>query len=288
MPDYLFFRTHKHKLYREFRGFPRYSVISRKFTDDFSSLSTEFDSSLETLFVCDGTTAQNTSQFFFQIAKELDLSIIGTNLDFTELPKLRYQIPPDIDFEEYSVYSLIAKQSTQPSANQGRDIGTCSSFLPSFCEFSLKRGNGSQKEHKISVGAVKHPKEFFPSYFDILRLNIGDLIEYKQSFTPNWPDMEIDPVELNTLILQEVEKILISFNVKVVFLSFYKLARFYNLLATSKDSSKDFIDMLSHAWKYSESIVVNNKERRIWEEESIMNLNQLFDKHGYIILFNPY
>ena len=100
--------------------------------------------------------------------------------------------------------------------------------------------------------------------------------------------MEVDPIELNTLILQEVEKILISFDIKVVFLSLYKLARFYNLLADDNHSSRDFINMLCHTWKYSESIVVNNTKRRIWEEDTIMNLTQLFDAYGYIILFNRF
>ncbi len=287
MPDYSFFRTHTHKLYREFLGFPRYSVISRKFTEDFHKENDSL-SSLDTLFICDGATAQNTAQFFFPIAEKLNLSIIGTNLDFTELPKLRFETHSEDNFESFGQYSLLTDKNTHPTTRKGHDVDACTSFLPSSSNLTLEKGNDFPTDRKIATGIVKDQNDFFPKNFNIARLNIGDFIEYRQIFTPNWPNMEVNPEEIKSLILHEVEKVLTSFNIEVLFISLYKLARFYKL---SEKLTKPIVELthsMKHSWNYSESIMVHNPTRRVWEEESIHALPHFFNSPGYLILFNPY
>jgi hypothetical protein len=288
MPDYTFFRTHKHKLYREFLGFPRYSVISRKYTEEFT-LEKELLCSLDTLFICDGATALNSAQFFFPVAKKLDLSVIGTNLDFTELPKLQFmsQVEQE-DFEPYRIYSLLTDKNSHPTSNQGPDIDACTSFLPAASELSLEKGNNFPSERKIATGVVKDPNDFFPRSFTISRLNIGDFIEYKQIFTPEWLDMDANLNEIKDLILKEVEKVLTTFSVEILFISLYKLARFYNLSVQSNRAIVEITNEMKHSWNYSESILVHNPIRRVWEEEPIHALSHFFNVPGYLILFNPY
>ena len=287
MPDYSFFRTHTHKLYREFLGFPRYSVISRKFTEDFQKENDSL-SSLDTLFICDGATAQNTALFFFPIAEKLNLSIIGTNLDFTELPKLCFETHSEDNFESFGQYSLLTDKNTHPTTRQGHDVDACTSFLPFSSNLTLEKGNDFPTDRKIATGIVKDQNDFFPKNFNIARLNIGDFIEYRQIFTPNWPDMDANPEEIKSLILHEVEKVLTSFNVEVLFISLYKLARFYKL---SEKFTKPIVELthsMKHSWNYSESIMVHNPTRRVWEEEPIHALPHFFNSPGYLILFNPY
>ncbi len=288
MPDDTFFRTHKHKLYREFLGFPRYSVISRKYTEEFNK---ENDStcSLDSLFICDGATAQNSAQFFFPIAKKLNLSIIGTNLDFTELPKLRFesQLAKE-DFEPFAPYSLLTDKNTHPTTTQGHDIDACTSFLPTSSKLSIEKGNDYPAEHKIATGAIKDSNEFFPRHFNIARLNIGDFVEYRQIFTRNWPDMDMNTQEVKNLILQEVEKVLSAFSVEILHISLYKLARYYKLSEKTNKSVVELTDEMKHSWNYTESLLVHNPTRRIWEEEPIHALQHFFNTPGYLILFNPY
>ncbi|MHA2093587.1 MAG: hypothetical protein ACW98F_02980 [Candidatus Hodarchaeales archaeon] len=288
MPDYSFFRTHTHKLYREFLGFPRYSVISRKFTDEFSKKN-DSSCSLDTLFICDGATAQNTAQFFFPVAKKLGLSVIGTNLDFTELPKLRFRNHLEEEpFESFKQYSLLTDKNSHPTTNKGHDIDACTSFIPFPSNLSLKRGNDYPPDLKIASGVVKDLNDFYPKKFNISRLNIGDFIEYRQIFTPNWPDIDENPEEIKSVILQEVEKVLAAFDVDILFLSLYKLARFYKLGAKLNKPIVELTYEMKLSWNYSESLLVHNPTRRIWEEEPIHALPQFFNSPGYLILFNPY
>ena len=288
MPDYSFFRTHKHKLYREFHGFPRYSVISRKFTDEFHK---EIDApcSLDTLYICDGATALNSAQFFFPIAKKLNLSIIGTNLDFTELTKLRFMAHSETeDFEPFTPYSLLTDRNSHPTSGPGHDIDAGTSFLQNSSELTLEKGNNFPADTKIARGVVRNQNDFFPKKFDISRLNIGDFIEYRQIFTPNWPDMGENPEKIKKLILQEVEKVLAIFNIEILFLSLYKLARFYKLSDQLNKPIVELTNEMKHSWNYSESLMVHNPTRRIWEEEPIHSLPHYFNSPGYLILFNPY
>ncbi|MHA2108434.1 MAG: hypothetical protein ACXABU_13760 [Candidatus Hodarchaeales archaeon] len=288
MPDYSFFRTHKHKLYREFLGFPRYSVISRKFTDDFKKENYP-RCSLDLLYICDGATALNSAQFFFPIAEKLNLSIIGTNLDFTELPKLRFREQlKEKDFEPFTRYSLLTDKNSHPTSSQGHDIDASTSFLPNSSKISLKRGNNFPADLKIATGVVKDQNDFFPKKFNISRLNIGDFIEYRQIFTPNWPDMEANPEEIKNIILQEVEKVLATFNIEVLFISLYKLARFYKFSESLNKPIVELTNEMKHSWNYSESLLIHNPTRRIWEEEPIHSLPHFFNSPGYLIFFNPY
>ncbi|MHA1513568.1 MAG: hypothetical protein ACTSRJ_05840 [Candidatus Hodarchaeales archaeon] len=283
MPDYLLFRTHTHKLYREFLGFPRYSVIARKFTDEFQSNTDKTGCSLETLFICDGATAQNNAQFFIPPAKDLELSVVGTSLDFTELPKLRFQPQPSIDFQSFKPYSLNVDSVLKPKLSNGHDVDSNTKVLPEFWECSLKEGTDNQQDETVAIGAVKNLSDFFPTNFNFLRINIGDFLEYKQRFTLNENKNDVKP--LMDLILQEVEKIVTVFNIEVIFISFYKIGRFFGL--NKNQPVLDILETLQHSWNYSESMLVNNTTRSIWEEELLHSLPHFYDGHGYLILFNP-
>jgi hypothetical protein len=284
MPDYLLFRTHIHKLYREFLGFPPYSVISRKFTDEFQSEIENSTCSLETLFICDGATAQNNSQFFIPPAKELDLSVIGTSLDFTELPKLRFQTPPNIDFQPFKPYSLNVDGVVKPKVSNGHELNPKTKILPEFCQYSLKEGTDHQQDETIAIGSVKNLSDFFPTNFNFLRINIGDFIEYRQMFSQNREKSTEMP--LKAQILQEVEKIVTAFNIEIIFITFYKIGRYINL--DKNMSILDVVKELQHSWNYSESLLVNNSTRSVWEEEIMHSLPHFYDGHGYLILYNPY
>lgn len=287
MPDYLFFRTHIHKLYREFLGFPRYSVIARKFTDEMDSKQNGRDLSLKSLFICDGATAQNTAQFFFPLAEKFNISVVGTNLDFVELPKLRFPSVSIKDFTAFHHYSLVTEGVVTKKTSQNHDIDSCTSFLPAENNMRLEKGNSIDLNHKIAVGTVKKHSDFFPIEFDIMRINLGDFIEYRQKFTPNWPDMDSKPSELKKLIIQEISKVIQSFNVKYVFISLYKVARYFQLLDNFKSAIHESITDLSHSLGFSESILLNNPIRRVWKEENKLDLPKLFDAHGYLLLFQP-
>ena len=287
MPDYLFFRTHIHKLYREFHGFPRYSVIARKFTDEMDSKQTENNLSLKSLFICDGATAHNTAQFFFPLAEKFNISIVGTNLDFVELPKLRFHPYSIIDFTPFSQYSLVTDGLVTKNTSQSHDVDSCTNFLPIDSNMRLEKGNSIDLNHKIAVGAVKDHSDFFPLDFDIMRLNLGDFIEYRQKFTPNWPDMDSKPLELKRLLIEEISKVIQSFNVKFVFISLYKIARYFQLIDNFTSAIHESITDLSHSFGFSESILLNNPTRRVWREEKSIDLPKLFDAYGYLLLFHP-
>ena len=284
MPDYLLFRTHIHKLYREYIGFPRYSVIARKFTDEFMSDREFSDCSLDTLFICDGATAQNNSQFFFPPARKLDLSVIGSSLDFIELPKLRYQNAPDIDFQPFEPYSCNVEGVVKPNVKNGHEVNPNTKILENFNQFYFERGTDSQQDETVAIGAVKNLSDFFPTNFNFLRINIGDFIEYKQRFIQNKELMQ--EFSLKSLILQEVEKIVSAFNIEVLFISFYKIGKFFNL-----DKSKSVLESikeLEQTFNYTESMLVNNSTRSVWEEEVLHSLPHFYDGNGYLIMYNPY
>jgi len=283
MPDYLLFRTHTHKLYREFLGFPRYSVIARKFTNEFQLNRDDFGCSLETLFICDGATAQNNSKFFIPPAKDLDMSVVGTSLDFSELPKLRFQPQPSIDFQSFKPYSLNVKGVVKSKLKNGHDVDSNTKVLPEFWQCSLKEGSNHQQDETVAIGAVKNLSDFFPTNFNFLRINIGDFIEYKQRFALNGNNNDEKP--LMDLILQEVEKIVTAFNIEVILVSFYKIGRFFKL--NKHQSVLNTLETLQHSWNYSESMLVNNTTRSVWEEELLHSLPHFYDGQGYLILFNP-
>ncbi len=283
MPDYLLFRTHIHKLYREFLGFPRYSVIARKFTDEFRSNIEVPSCSLDTLFICDGATAQNNSQFFIPPAKRLNLSVVGTSLDFIELPKLRYQPEPNTSFQPFEPYSLNVDNILIPKVKNGHDVNPKTKILPEFCHYSLRKGTDYQQDKTVAIGAVKNLSDFFPTNFNFLRINIGDFIEYRQRFVQN--EEKISDITVKSLILQEVEKVITAFNIEVLFISFYKIGRYFNL--AKNQSVLETINELLQKWNYTESMLVNNTTRSVWEEELLHSLPHFYDGHGYLILFNP-
>ena len=207
----------------------------------------------------------------------------------TLLPKLRFIThPEDENFESFQHYSLLTDKNSHPTTSQGHDIDACTSFIPLSSNLTLKQGNDYPPDLKIATGVVKNRNDFYPKKFNIARLNIGDFIEYRQIFTPDWPDMDADPDEIKSLILQEVEKVLAAFNVDVLFVSLYKLARFYKLGEKLNKPIVELTKEMKHSWNFSESLLVHNPTRRIWEEEPIHALPHFFNLPGYLILFNTY
>ncbi|MFX0151022.1 MAG: hypothetical protein ACFFAJ_09600 [Candidatus Hodarchaeota archaeon] len=283
IPDYLFFRTHSHKLYREYNGIPRYSIITRKITEELNSK--QQNSTLELLYIVDGATALKNTHFFFKLAKRLDMSVVGTKLDFIELPKLRYNFLQYENFEKYHPYIVASNEVSSWSQYEERGLETKALTLPQFYNLHFQSNYEFFSENSIAIGAVRRIEDFFPQMFDILRINLGDLIEYQQIFF-KYIDYTEDPViSKKKRILSEVEKLIDSFNIQIVLVSLYKLSKFFAIAFDSVDSLIKQVEEIGNQWNFSNSMLIHNEKRRVWVEEPMSKLNEFFDAHGYILYF---
>jgi hypothetical protein len=158
--------------------------------------------------------------------------------------------------------------------------------LPPNASLRLKKA-GRTAMHRVAIGRAREANDYFPRFFDILRLNIGDFIEYRQIFSLNWPDMDMDPVKLKGFIFQEINKVLSTFKITLLLISLYKFKKFFELSEKSATSVTEVIKEMCKAWSYSESIIVNNTTRKVWEEETPQNLTKLYNSNAYLVLFNP-
>ncbi|MFX0124790.1 MAG: hypothetical protein ACFFAE_14260 [Candidatus Hodarchaeota archaeon] len=280
IPDYLFFRTHAHRLYREFIGIPRYSIITRKVTDELDHHSQQI-CSLETLYIVDGSSALTNAPFYFPLAKYLDLSIVGTNLDISELPKLRYMTTSNKNFQRYEPITIVSSEVIfhAPLFESGLESNAVT-LPPSFDLFLQPI---TVTKNTIAVGSVREIEEFFPINFDIMRINLGDFIEYNQLFSKPIGLSENTKSTRKQAVLDGLSVIIRSFNIPIVLISLYKISKFF---ATSSKSIRHQIQEISNYWGFSESLLVNNEKRRVWKEEQPEILDQFYDALGYIVLFN--
>lgn len=280
VPDYLFFRTHAHRLYREFIGIPRYSIITRKVTDELTQHS-KHTCSLETLYIVDGSSALTNAPFYFPLAKHLDLSIVGTNLDIIELPKLRYTTPSNQNFQQYEPITLVSSEVIFHAPLFESGLESNSVTLPK--SFDLFLQPITVTKNTIAVGSVREITEFFPINFDIMRINLGDFIEYNQLFSKPTGFSDNTKSTRKQAVLDGLSVIIQSFNIPIVLISFYKIAKFF---ATSPDSIRYQIQDICNHWNFSESILINNEKRRVWKKEPLEKLDIFYDALGYIVLFN--
>lgn len=286
-PDYLFFRTHSHRLYREFKGIPRYSIITRKVTDqlDLESHSSQA-CSLETLFIVDGSTALKNAPFYFPLAKLLDLSIIGMNLDIIELPKLRYMTKLDQKVQKYDPIALVSSEVHFHAPLHETGLESKAITLPTSSFDLYPQPIIPITKNTIAVGSVRDINEFFPIKFDILRINLGDFVEYTQRFSPPSKPSGSAKKIFKGRILDEIGKIVKCFRIPIVLVSFYKISKFMAL--DSESSASHHVQDICDHWGFSESMLINNEKRRVWEHEPTKNLDQFFDARGYIAVFNRF
>ena len=281
VPDYLFFRTHAQRLYREFLGIPRYSIITRKVTDELEQ-HIKHTCSLKTLYIVDGSSALTNAPFYFPLAKLLDLSIVGTNLDIVEIPKLRYTSPSNKNFQQYEPTTIVSSEVIfhAPLFESGMESNSVT-LPPSFDLFLQPI---TITKNTIAVGSVREIEEFFPINFDIMRINLGDFIEYNQLFSkpPELPDTAKSTRK--KAVLEGLGIIIRSFNIPIILISLYKIAKFF---ATSSDSVHHQIQDICYHWNFSESVLINNEKRRVWKKEPLEELDFFYDALGYIVLFNP-
>ncbi|UCG04339.1 MAG: hypothetical protein JSW11_10200 [Candidatus Heimdallarchaeota archaeon] len=280
VPDYLFFRTHAHRLYREFIGIPRYSIITRKVTDELDHHSNK-TCSLESLYIVDGSSALTNAPFYFPLAKHLDLSIVGTNLDINELTKLRYMTPSNKNFQKYEPITVVSSEVIfhAPLFESGLESNAVT-LPPSFDLFLQPI---TVTKNTIAVGSVREIGEFFPIKFDIMRINLGDFIEYNQLFSKP-PGLSGNAKSARKqAVLEGLNIIIRSFNIPIILISLYKISKFF---ATSSDSIRHQIQEICDRWNFSESVLINNEKRRVWKEEEREKLDFFYDALGYIVLFN--
>ena len=280
IPDYLFFRTHAHRLYREFIGIPRYSIITRKVTDELEQHS-KHPCSLETLYIVDGSSALTNAPFYFPLAKYLDLSIVGTNLDIVELPKLRYTTPSDSNFQKYEPITIVSSEVIFHAPLFESGLESNSVTLPT--SFDLFLQPITVTKNTIAVGSVRDVAEFFPVNFDMMRINLGDFIEYNQLFSKPAGLSDNTKSTRKQAVLDGLNTIIQSFNIPIVLISLYKIAKFF---AGSSDSLNFQIQELCNHWNFSESFLINNEKRRVWKKEPLEKLDLFYDALGYIVLFN--
>ncbi len=280
IPDYLFFRTHAHRLYREFIGIPRYSIITRKVTDELEKHSDQ-TCSLETLYIVDGSSALTNAPFYFPLAKHLDLSIVGTNLDITELPKLRYTTPSNKNFQQYEPITVVSSEVIFHAPLYESGLESNAITLPQ--SFDLFLQPITVTKNTIAVGSVREIDEFFPINFDIMRINLGDFIEYNQLFSKPIGLSGNAKTMRKQAVLEGLGLIISSFNIPIVLISLYKIAKFF---ATSSDSIRHQIQDICNRWNFSESLLINNEKRRVWKKEKQETLEIFYDALGYIVLFN--
>ena len=281
VPDYLFFRTHAHRLYREFLGIPRYSIITRKVTDELEQHQ-KHACSLETLYIVDGSSALTNAPFYFPLAKLLDLSIVGTNLDIVEIPKLRYTSPSNKNFQQYEPTTVVSSEVIfhAPLFESGMESNSVT--LPPSYDLFLQPITITK--NTIAVGSVRGIDEFFPINFDIMRINLGDFIEYNQLFSKPAELSDTAKSTRKQAVLEGLGIIISSFNIPIVLISLYKIAKFF---ATSSDSVYHQVQDICNQWNFSESVLINNEKRRVWKKETLEKLDFFYDALGYIVLFNP-
>ncbi|MFW9902905.1 MAG: hypothetical protein ACFFFH_01115 [Candidatus Thorarchaeota archaeon] len=280
VPDYLFFRTHAHRLYREFLGIPRYSIITRKVTDELEQLS-KHPCSLKTLYIVDGSSALTNAPFYFPLAKFLDLSIVGTNLDIVELPKLRYTTPSNSNFQRYEPITVVSSEVIFHAPLFESGLESNSITLP--ISFDLFLQPITVTKNTIAVGSARDITEFFPINFDIMRINLGDFIEYNQLFSNPTGLSDNTKATRKQAVLDGLSGIIESFNIPIVLISLYKIAKFFT---SSSDSLNYQIQEICNHWNFSESILINNEKRRVWKKEPLEKLGFLYDALGYLVLFN--
>ena len=210
IPDYLFFRTHSQKLYREYSGIPRYSIISRKITDQYDDFGGFNDKvcSLDTLFIVDGSTALHNAPFYFPLAEQLDMNIVGTKLDIIELPKLRYTRIRKENFRKYVPTAIGSDEVHYHATVDGTGRDSKSISLPTSFNLFTQPIIPVTK-NTIAVGSVRRIEEFTPTTFDLLRLNIGDFVEYNQLFLT-----KADKNARKNAILNQVSDLINIFNIK--------------------------------------------------------------------------
>jgi hypothetical protein len=194
-------------LYREFNGIPRYSIITRKITEELGDR--QQNSTLELLYIVDGSTALKNTPFFFQLANRLDMSVVGTKLDFIELPKLRYGILEYDDFKMYQPYIMASNEVEKRSLQEERGLETKTLTLPLSYNLFFQENYESISENSIAIGSVREIEDFFPQMFNILRINLGDLVEYQQIFYKYLEYTEKPSEAKRKRILTEVEKLVI-------------------------------------------------------------------------------
>ena len=283
-PDYLFFRTHSQKLYREFEGFPRYSIIARKYTDDQSS-DTKYSSPcyLRKLYIIDGSSALINAPFFFPISKIKNLSIVGTNLNFIDIPKFRYFFKPIYDFIPFTPYTINMFPYSKLGTKEEGSFDSNAVSLP--LDFSIKYIKGNNYfSNTIAIGCVSSALDFFPNGFEILRVNLGDLLEYKQTYFDESTKHFLTKQEI-TLI--EIKKLINVFNIPVVWISLYKLAKFLNLKRINRLLSfEEYLRYIMHSWNFSEALILYNEKGIKWDQIHISKLNNYFDANGYVVFFN--
>lgn len=284
VPDYLFFRTHAQRLYREFKGIPRYSIITRKFTDQLD-IEPHYDHtcSLKTLYIVDGSTALTNAPFYFPLAKQLNLSIVGTNLDITELPKLRYTPTKEMNFQKYEPLTIVSSEVHYHAPLHESGLENNAITLPP--SFNLFTQPITITQNTIAIGSVRNINNFFPISFDIMRINLGDFIEYNQRFPKATGIADDTKTSRKQAILEGVNRIISTFNIPVILVSFYKLSKFF---ASSTGTITHQVQDICDNWNFSEAILINNEKRRVWEQEPMENLKDLFDARGYVAIFNRY
>ncbi|MFX1282867.1 MAG: hypothetical protein ACFFB5_04395 [Promethearchaeota archaeon] len=282
VPDYLFFRTHSHRLYREFKGIPRYSIITRKVTDQLdTALHYDHACSLKTLFIVDGSTALTNAPFYFQLAKQLDLSIVGTNLDINELPKLRYTPTKSMNFQKFEPLTIVSSEVHYHAPLHESGLENNAITLPPT--FNLFTQPITITQNTIAIGSVKNINDFFPINFDLMRINLGDFVEYNQRFPKTSGSNDNTKKSRKQAILEGINRIINVFNISVILISLYKLSKFF---ASSTDPIKHQVQDICDNWNFSEAMLINNEKRRVWEKEPMENLKDLFDAQGYIVIFN--
>ncbi|MFW9854837.1 MAG: hypothetical protein ACFFFG_07235 [Candidatus Thorarchaeota archaeon] len=283
-PDYIFFRTHSHMLYREFRGIPKYSIITRKITEkSYNWKTTPKECSLKSLYIIDGSTGLKTAPFFFQLASHLRISIVGSNINFFVLPRLRFESAsnPKLVFKPYHPYYLISSHLHRHKPVDDRGLETKAVILPPSSQLFLEEENSVPPKNAIAIGATGDVSDFFPTSFDILRVNLGDLIEYDQHLDLG--------ANLREQILNKLELLISAFNIPCVLVSVYKIAKFLNSLGgkSSVASQMARVQEICNSWRFSEVLLVNNEKRRIWDLISLHTLPEVYDKYAYLVFFNP-
>jgi hypothetical protein len=281
VPDYLFFRTHSQRLYREYSGIPRYSIITRKVTDQYDDFGGSDDNvcSLKTLYIVDGSTALVNAPFYFPLAEQLDMSIVGTRIDIAELPKLRYTSIQKENFRKYVPTSVASDEVHYHAVVNGATQDSKSISLPSSFNLFTQPIIPITK-NTISVGSVRNIEDFTPTKFDFLRINIGDFIEYNQLFLG-----KIDKNSRKNAILDQVNTLITSFSINLVLVSLYKIAKYFSIYP--KDVNlKLSIEEMAHHWGFEEATIIMNEKRRKWKQEPLDIFETVFDGNGYIALFN--
>ncbi|MFX0173502.1 MAG: hypothetical protein ACFE9L_16540, partial [Candidatus Hodarchaeota archaeon] len=265
------------------RGIPKYSIITRKITEELNSK--QQNSTLELLYIVDGSTALKNTHFFFQLAKRLDMSVVGTKLDFIELPKLRYGSLQFKDFKKYHPYILVSNEVRSLSQQEERGLETKTLTLPQSYNLHFQANYEFFSENSIAIGTVREIEDFFPRMFDILRINLGDLMEYQQIFFKYIEYTEYPILSKKRRILIEVEKLIDCFNIPIILVSLYKLSKFFTISSNSVNSLIKQVEEIGNQWNFSNSMLIHNEKRRVWVEEPISKLNKFFDAHGYILYF---